>query len=84
MGKLLSILGSCKSTYLAWMIGKKETIFEDEDELEEDVVDDELEVNEFVGEDGGVKVAGGGKEGGGSLKVLKGVLITNFWTFVST
>lgn len=51
--------------------------------MEDDVVEDELEDGEVVGEDGGVKV-GGGEEGGGSLKILKFVFITSFWTSVST
>lgn len=39
-------------------------------------MEDEEEDGEPVGE-GGVKVGGGEWESGGSLKVLKGVLITN-------
>lgn len=46
--KLLSILRSCKVAYLAWMISQKASIFEDEDELVQDVVDDEVEYNEAL------------------------------------
>lgn len=70
----MSILGSCKAAYLAWTIGWKAAILEDEDKSIEDVVED----GEVVGEDGSVKVGGGGKEGGGSLKVFNGVLMTKF------
>lgn len=47
-------------------------------------MEDEEKYGEVVGEYGGVKVGAGEWESGAVLKFLKVVLITNFWTFVST
>lgn len=69
-------MGRCRETYLVWNIGRN-AIYKDEEEddwveeVGEDVVEDDEESGEVVGEDGGVKVGGGEWESGGDLSFQK-------------